>query len=103
MNKVNIFFLAIIFTLTLIILPFSAMATEMANDKTLEEVTRKAVVKKCKGKIDEEKFAKFLFHIKTSQSGDFCYDCKEGIILGGRRGKCRVRVSKDGPNIYIVK
>jgi hypothetical protein len=103
MKKVNLFFLGIFFALTLIILPFSAIAAERADDKSLEKITRKAIVKKCKGNIDENEFAKFINYIKGGESETFCYDCKQGIVLGGRRGKCHVRVSKQGPNSYIIR
>jgi len=104
MKKVNLFFLAIIFALNLIILPFSAIAAETANDESLEEVTRSVAVKKCDNKIDEEKFSEFINYAKFMEpGGDICYDCKEGIVLGGRRGKCNVSIRKNAPDFYIIK
>jgi hypothetical protein len=104
MKKVNLFFWAIIFALNLIILPFSAIAAEEANDASLEEVTRSIAVKKCKGTIDEDKFIEFINYAKYAETtGDYCYDCKTGIVLEGQRGKCNVTIRKDGPGFYIVK
>jgi hypothetical protein len=101
--KKNLFFLAIIFALNLIILPFSAIAAEKANDDSLAEIARSIAVKKCNGTIDEDKFIEFINYAKYMESGDCCYDCKKGIVLEGQRGKCNVTIRKDGPGFYIVK
>jgi hypothetical protein len=95
--------LAIIFALNLIILPFSAIAAEKANDDSLAEIARSIAVKKCNGTIDEEKFIEFINYAKYASTGSFCYDCKTGIVLEGQRGKCNVTIRKDGPGFYIVK
>jgi len=104
MKKVNIFFLAIIFALNLVILPFSAIAAETANEDSLEKVMRSIIVKKCNGNIDEDKFSKFINYVKYAETeGNYCYDCKKGLVLDGQRGKCHVRVNKNGPGFYVVK
>lgn len=106
MKKVNLFFLVIFFALTLnlVILPFSAIAgAERADEKSLEKVARKVAEKRCKGEINEAEFAKFINYIKSSQEGTFCYDCKKGLLLQGRRGRCKVKVTKEGPNYYTVR
>lgn len=100
----SLFFLAFIFALNLVILPFSAIAAETADDDSLEKVARSIVVKKCNGTIDEDKFSKFINYVKYAEpEGNYCYDCKKGLVLDGQRGKCRVRVNKNGPGFYVVK
>jgi hypothetical protein len=104
MRKVNLFLLAIIFALSLIILPFSAMAAETADDDSLEKVTRSIAVEKCKGTLDEDEFSKFINYVKYAEPGEtYCYDCKKGIVLQGQRAKCHVRIQKNGQGSYIVK
>ena len=104
MKKVNLFFLAIIFALNLAILPFSAIAAETADDESLADVARNLLIKKCKGNIDEDKFSKFIKYLKYMESGTIiCYDCKKGMILQGQIGRCKLKVSKDAPNYYILK
>lgn len=106
MKKVNLFFLVIFFALTLnlIILPFSAIAgAERADEKSLEKVVREVAEKRCKGKINEGELAKFINYIKSNQEGTFCFDCKKGVVVQGRRWRCNVKVTKEGPNFYTVR
>jgi hypothetical protein len=88
MRKLNLFFLAIIFALNLIVLPFSAIAAETADDNSLKEVAQRIAVKKCKDSLDEEEFSKYINYVKYAGPGEsYCYDCKKGIVLQGQRGK----------------
>jgi hypothetical protein len=104
MRKVNLFFLAIIFALNLIILPFSAMAAETADEHSLEKVARSIILKKCNGNIDQDRFSKFINYVKYAEpEGNYCYDCKKGLVLEGQRGKCHVSVNKNGPGFYVIK
>jgi len=97
MAKVNLFFWQSFLILILIILPFSAMAAEEANDETLEEVERTIAIKKYKGTINEDKFIDFINYAKYTQSGKFCYNCKTGLVLEGQTGSCNVRISELSP------